>query len=222
MSVVISEHMKSMLENFSEDKIIPERVDHYKLWKDYSEKDPSAICGGGTNLSRSDSTALNARLYTQMGALNYLTPWGRVLDIGAGYGSLRYLLSQYHEYVPIDVYPHIPESTLVTGDGTLPFEDKSFDFVYCSNVMQHLHDSVKFKYIEEIYRVLSDNGRAFLSFSVHSRRDSDLNYAITDDYFIPLIKTETVDEVMQKSNLCIIMKTFRRDGYTSWWAMRND
>jgi ubiquinone/menaquinone biosynthesis C-methylase UbiE len=42
----------------------------------------------------------------------------------------------------------------------LPFENESFDFVYCKGVLHHTGDLNKG--VEELYRVLRTNGKAFL------------------------------------------------------------
>lgn len=214
------------LNEIPEDRILPENIDHYQVWKDYVEADPGAICGGLEFRSIEECRQINSFLYKAMGALNYLNPWGRILDVGAGYGSLRLLLNQYHDYVPVDVFPFIPDSTIVSGDGQLPFPDQSFDYVYCSNVMQHIYSSIKEKYISEFYRILKVNGKAFISFQVDDYklppRFNNTRYAVTGDYFVPLNTGQEIDTMINKVGFQNLIKCKRPDDFTSWWCLKNE
>ncbi|QAR32098.1 SAM-dependent methyltransferase [Geovibrio thiophilus] len=42
----------------------------------------------------------------------------------------------------------------------LPFADNSFDFIYCSNVLEHIHNDAKA--MSELYRVLEEGGMAYI------------------------------------------------------------
>jgi ubiquinone/menaquinone biosynthesis C-methylase UbiE len=54
---------------------------------------------------------------------------------------------------------------LVEGDATrLPFEDESFDLIYCISMMEHIPSPVDSMIIVEIARVLAPGGRVVLSF----------------------------------------------------------
>lgn len=213
------------LTEITEDMILPENIDHYKVWEQYVNDDPGAICGAAlTRESIDELRQKNAFLYTAMGALNYLSPWGKILDVGAGYGSLRLLLNEYHNYVPVDVYPNLPESIIVDGNGSLPFEDNSFDFVYCSNVMQHIHENVKAAYFKEFYRVLKSNGKLFLAFQVDDYklppRFNDMRYAVTGNYFVPLLSSLRVQDMVFDAGLKLLSKTTRGDDFQSWWWIK--
>ncbi len=102
----------------------------------------------------------------------------RILDVGCGEGF--YLMSLCaltdHEIVGIEYDEELVSKTLhwirtsevknlpqvIKGDATnLNFEDNSFDFVICSEVLEHIDDDIKAA--NEIYRILKPGGRAFVT-----------------------------------------------------------
>jgi len=64
------------------------------------------------------------------------------------------------EYFPVDLNPkvfHLKESTDIQD---LQFPDDTFDFIYCSHILEHVpHDQ---QAIKELYRVLKPNGAALI------------------------------------------------------------
>lgn len=88
---------------------------------------------------------------------------GRVLDVGCGNSPFASLLDGSAEYTGLDV-----ESAVVFGyynpkvifyDGkTMPFQDGAFDFIICSEVLEHVEKTAPF--IAEIHRVLRTGGTA--------------------------------------------------------------
>lgn len=87
---------------------------------------------------------------------------GKLLDAPAGTGTLSIRLKEAgFEVSAIDIEP-----TLFCGEGiscykadlnnALPFSDGSFEFVLCSNGIEHLEDP--FQFIRECYRVLNERG----------------------------------------------------------------
>jgi SAM-dependent methyltransferase len=60
-------------------------------------------------------------------------------------------------YVTADLSP---KATLQMDITSIPFSDASFDFVYCSHVLEHVHDDRKA--MREFCRVLKSNGSAIL------------------------------------------------------------
>ncbi len=86
----------------------------------------------------------------------------RALDIGCrdGYWSER-LKAKGYEVSALDLEPKYTGALEHNVENGLPFEDKSFDLVWCSEVMEHLHEP-KFL-LDEIERVLKQNGLAVLT-----------------------------------------------------------
>jgi 2-polyprenyl-3-methyl-5-hydroxy-6-metoxy-1,4-benzoquinol methylase len=88
----------------------------------------------------------------------------RILELGAGAGwQAKYLADQGYLVTAIDIcasdYVNLQIWPVINYDGKrIPFEDKAFDIVFSSNVLEHIeHIDV---YEKEILRVLKDNGRA--------------------------------------------------------------
>ncbi len=91
---------------------------------------------------------------------------GRVLDIGCGGKPYRHLIS-CAEYIGVDVelpsgHDHTDEEIDVFYDGrTLPFADSSFDWVFTSEVLEHVFDPNMF--VAEMARVLKPCGQVLLT-----------------------------------------------------------
>ncbi len=65
----------------------------------------------------------------------------RCLDVGAREGNqTRWLQGRGYEVESIDVEPGFPECKVVNVDDGLPYEDDSFDLIWCSQVIEHLKD----------------------------------------------------------------------------------
>jgi 2-polyprenyl-3-methyl-5-hydroxy-6-metoxy-1,4-benzoquinol methylase len=94
----------------------------------------------------------------------------RVLDVGCGTGlNARMLRDMGHTVIGIDLSPVAIEKLRAAGfeghvcdvvEG-LPFDDESFDFIYASEVIEHLSDTERF--LSELERVLKADGTLLLS-----------------------------------------------------------
>lgn len=91
---------------------------------------------------------------------------GRLLDFGCGAKPYQSLFTRATEYVGVDYegegHDHRDESVDVLYDGVnLPFEDASFDSVFCSEVFEHLF--ILPHHLSEITRVLKPGGRLLIT-----------------------------------------------------------
>lgn len=210
----------------TEDMLLPENIDHAKVWTEYINEDPGAICGSFVDKFRSfnEIQQTNAFLYKQLGALNYLAPYGDVLDVGSGLSSLSLLLTEYHKYYPCDVIQHTPGTLVIDGNGSIPFPDKSFDYIYCCNVFQHLHSNIKKLYIKEFSRLLKDNGLLFLTIVTDDLklgpRIQDKKYAVTNEYYVELTDSNTIGQLLYDHNFRIMSKTLRSDSFVGFWCSK--
>jgi SAM-dependent methyltransferase len=102
----------------------------------------------------------------------------RVLDLGCGDGRFTQELARIGaEPVGAEVaqaavdraraaHPEL-DFRLVPIDGPLPFDDASFDVVWCSEVIEHVADTAR--WLSEVRRVLVPRGRLLLTTPSHGR-----------------------------------------------------
>ena len=85
----------------------------------------------------------------------------KVLEVGAGDGSQTMLLKKYFSHVvSIDIAPTTDTKDIIIANVCdLPFEDKEFDIVFSSNVLEHVDDINKA--FSEMKRVLKDDGKTY-------------------------------------------------------------
>jgi SAM-dependent methyltransferase len=95
---------------------------------------------------------------------------GEALDIGAGSGALiRALAARGFRARGVDLYSTSPD--IAQGSITaLPFEEGSFDTVFCCDVIEHLADNQIEQGLKEVARVLRPKGH----FIVTTPFDEDL------------------------------------------------
>lgn len=106
----------------------------------------------------------------------------KVLDAGAGTGRISIKLHKAGAQVTaLDISPDMlqilerKESKIETVMGDMeemPFEDESFDMVFCSLALFHIKNIVPF--LDECYRVLKDEGKLVLV-NIHYRKPQVLN-----------------------------------------------
>ena len=94
-----------------------------------------------------------------------LTPPGdgkTALDLGARFGEqTRWLRQKGYRVISVDVEPRFVGCDQVDANQTLPYQDESFDFVWCSEVIEHLENPI-FS-LSELLRVTRQGGRIVLT-----------------------------------------------------------
>jgi len=100
---------------------------------------------------------------------------GKILDIGCADGVFTQVIldkAQAHEIIGIDVLDSSiqwaskrwayrpPMKFLVSDAHNLPFDEASFNGVFCLEMLEHVHDPKRV--LSEIFRVLVPNGYAIL------------------------------------------------------------
>ena len=88
---------------------------------------------------------------------------GKLLDVGCCRGGLRKYLHGELEYYGVDVLMNNFENyvRIDLNSKLLPFKNKQFDAVNCSDVLEHLFYPLEM--LKEIKRVLKDNGSVLVS-----------------------------------------------------------
>ncbi len=91
---------------------------------------------------------------------------GKLLDVGCGNSPFKHLLTDEAKYYGIDVKEAIAfdykNAEITVFDGNyIPFEDEYFDYIICTEVMEHVINPQIL--ISEIKRVLKTNGQAVIT-----------------------------------------------------------
>ncbi|HEX5438190.1 MAG TPA: methyltransferase domain-containing protein [Gemmatimonadaceae bacterium] len=86
-----------------------------------------------------------------------------VLDIGCRDGGLRHFLPSDVRYQGMDIAEEFANEHVLIQDIALgaPFADESFDYVFCIEVLEHVHEP--WRALGEMRRVLRPGGVAVLS-----------------------------------------------------------
>jgi len=116
------------------------------------------------------SIFINPNYFSRKGLLKYIRMEaprlsGRLLDFGSGRKPWKSLF-QVDEYIGIDIAEsgHDHKDSLVDFyyDGhTIPFENRSFDSVFASDVFEHLFNLDEI--LDELYRVLKPEGQMLVT-----------------------------------------------------------
>ncbi len=93
----------------------------------------------------------------------------RVLDLGRG--SFPYVAAENEEVTSVDIRPET-KPTLVHDLSVFPYplDDNSFDVIYISHVLEHLHDNIRV--MEEIYRIAKPNAKVIVRVPHYSGRSA--------------------------------------------------
>jgi ubiquinone/menaquinone biosynthesis C-methylase UbiE len=92
----------------------------------------------------------------------------KVLDIGCGAGGYASkFVDEGADVIALDItpqyYQHIRGAKFIVGDAAeLPFKNASFDFIYCSSLIEHVREPSAL--IKELHRTLKKRGILYLSF----------------------------------------------------------
>jgi len=86
----------------------------------------------------------------------------RALDVGCREGlQSEWLKTKGYEVTSIDIERVYPEALVVDANERLPFDDASYDLIWCSEVIEHLRDPEHFR--NEAFRLLKPGGRLVLT-----------------------------------------------------------
>ena len=164
------------------------------FWDRHAQRDPLwAILSDTTkrdgkwDVTRFFQTGISeiATLLYELDAQNFAPPRrGSALDFGCGVGRLTQALAPHFErVVGVDISPCMQE--LATRLNQHPqtvsyicnraadlstFEDRSFDFIVSSIVLQHVRPEIVHSYIGEFFRVLAPEGIVVFQLPSHPRR----------------------------------------------------
>ncbi|MFZ4400517.1 MAG: class I SAM-dependent methyltransferase [Bacteroidales bacterium] len=106
---------------------------------------------------------------------------GNVIDVGCGDSPYKHLLGGNAIYTGLDYNQssefNYKRTDVIYFDGNkFPFANESFDFVLCTEVLEHIPEPYKF--IDEVYRILKFGGKALITVPWSARY-----HYIPNDYF---------------------------------------
>ena len=130
------------------------------------------------------------------------------LDLGCGPDArLQEKLSSNYCGADYD-FPNKIGNYVICDGHTLPFEDKNFDVVFCSHMLEHTIAPIIV--IDEIKRVLRDDGRAIISVPCYpSFLGDDHNYVLTPGGWKHLFVRSgfvVIDDETVKNCLSVLLK----------------
>ena len=152
---------------------------------------------------RSISAKARARRGEQFLTLMGVEPHHRILDLGGGNGSHFHSIAPNHKNVLIADHwgPDLDQAKANYGyetmllDGSkeaLPFEDRAFDIVFCSSVIEHVTGP------KQTMLDMDDNKAFEATAIVHQQRFADELRRITDGYFV---QTPNVDFPLEQHSM---------------------
>ena len=150
----------------------------------------------------------------------------RVLDVGCGSGRhLAGVLAMGARGIGIDLPAPAQRRRSwehVTGDGAfLPFADKTFDRVLCTEVLEHVADPTPV--LQEIVRVLRPGGR--IAVSVPTSFTEDVfwrfpGYAHTPGGHIRIFRTGELARLLRQHGLHIYAARYRNSLAAAIWLLQ--
>ena len=150
-------------------------------------------------------------------------PKWNILDIGCGYGANRYATTVSDI---LDLTNHYKDKNFVRIHGKkLPFEDKEFDFVIASHVVEHVDDVSYFLnelsriskrgYIEVPTRLednlVFENKKAHIWHLVFDDIDSQINISKKVQYFEPILTVGTIKKLNEYFRESLVIELIWED-----------
>ncbi|OYT26469.1 MAG: hypothetical protein B6U97_03825 [Candidatus Altiarchaeales archaeon ex4484_96] len=150
-----------------------------------------------------------AKMQYIRGFLDDLPGEERILDAGCGEGVL---VEEYQDkgYDIIGLDLDYSSKHVRTGDlRDMPFNDREFHLVLCLDVIEHLYFEDQKKALEEVYRVLRDDGLLLLAIPNLAHLASRLSFMFSGE----LIRTSTVERHRGDRPIKEYLKLLKETGF---------
>ncbi|MEA3255570.1 MAG: methyltransferase domain-containing protein [Candidatus Altiarchaeota archaeon] len=134
----------------------------------------------------------------------------RILDAGCGEGVL---VEKFHKkgYGIIGLDLNYSSDMVKRGDiSNMPFKDQEFDLVLCLDILEHLTFDKQEEALEDIKRVLKDDGILLLSIPNLSHFASRISFLFTGN----LLRTSEIERHPGDRPINEYMELLRRKGFT--------
>jgi hypothetical protein len=179
--------------------------------------------------SQMDANRMNLRLAKSLGVTAFLEENSharlKVLELGAGYGSLKSFIETHtnHMYTGVDVVPRVAGVVETTPDGLLPRslvdrEQARYSYVVSSNVFQHFSARQRQHAIADSHTVLHDGGLFIFNLTVdtpklppYMRDEGGAAWADHYGQYTPIPRGDVVYEELA-NKFRILYVTQRYDG----------